>query len=68
MTNSDPEGQIFLYLTRLMDSFSCSPLNTAFYVLKKAHRSSRYAEMQHDMITSFLHINDVTFDDLLREF
>ena len=35
MTNGDHEGQIFYpTLTRIMDSFSCSPLNTAVYVLK----------------------------------
>ena len=34
MTNGDQEGQIFFYpiLTGIMDSFSCSPSNTTFYV------------------------------------
>ena len=31
MTNGDPEGRIFYpILTRIIDSFSCSPLNTTF--------------------------------------
>ena len=36
MTNSDPEGRIFLYptLTRIMDSFSCSPL---FFFISYPH-------------------------------
>ena len=33
MTNGDPEGQIFLsYPTRIMDSFSCSPLFFFIYI------------------------------------
>ena len=32
MTNGDHERQIFYpILTQIMDSFSCSPLNTSFY-------------------------------------
>ena len=33
MTNCDHEGQIFYsILTQIMDYFSCSPLNTSFYL------------------------------------
>ena len=46
MTNGDHEGRIFL--TRIMDSLSCSPLDTAFYVLKMLPEVHEYAEMQHD--------------------
>ena len=35
MTNSDPlDGFFYPTLTRIVDSFSCSPLNTSFYVKK----------------------------------
>ena len=34
MTNDDPEGRIFFYptLTRIMDSFSCSPLFICLFI------------------------------------
>ena len=40
MTNGDREGQIFFYpiLTQIMDSFSCSSLNTSFYTGKSLKR------------------------------
>ena len=41
ITIGDPEGCIFyLILLRIMDPFSCSPVNAAFFK-KKAPRSSR---------------------------
>ena len=65
MTNGDPEGRVFdekrwsrgtdfFYptFTRLLDSFSCSPLNTAFPCLKWHPEVPEYAEMWHDMMTS----------------
>ena len=44
MTNSDHEGQIFL------DSFSCSPLNTSFYIgrtWKRLPENPEFAKMRH---------------------
>ena len=53
MTNSDHKGQIFpSHLTGLMDSFSCSLLNTSFYVEKKLPEVPENAEMEHDMMRS----------------
>ena len=51
MTIGDREGRIFYpILTRIMDSFSCSPLITSF-ILKKTWKSLpenyEYAEMRH---------------------
>ena len=47
--------------TRIMDNFSCSPLNTSF-ILEKSWKSlpenPEYAEMRHGDIT-FKHYNDV---------
>ena len=35
MTNGDREGRIFYpILTRIMNSYSCSPLNISFYIVK----------------------------------
>ena len=45
------DGFFDLTLTRLMDSFSCSPLNIAFSGLKRIPDVSEYAEMRHDMMT-----------------
>ena len=51
MTNGDREGQIFLsHLTQIMDSFSCSPLKTSFYIgkyEKKLPEDREYDEMRH---------------------
>ena len=47
--------------TQIMDSFSCSPLNTAFYIEKRLPEVPKYAERQNDMITSLDHINNVTW-------
>ena len=39
-------------LTQIMDSFSCSPSNTVFYVLKQILPDvPEYAEMRHDIMT-----------------
>ena len=49
MTNGDREGRIFL-LSQIMDSFSCSPLNTSFYIgktWKRLPENPEYAEMRH---------------------
>ena len=43
-------GFFYPIFTRIMDSFSCSPVNTAFYVV--FFSIPEYAEMQHDMMTS----------------
>ena len=51
MKISDQDGRIFLsHPPRIMDSFSCSPLNTSFYIDKTRKRlpeNPEYAEMQH---------------------
>ena len=52
MTNGECEGRIFFYpiLTWIMNSFSCSPLNTSFYIgkpWKSLPENPEYAEMQH---------------------
>ena len=68
MPNGDPEGQTvitndrFLHaiLTQIMDSLSCSLLNTAFSCLKRLPEISEYPEMRHDMMMSLQHNNDVT--------
>ena len=36
-----------------MDSFSCSPLNTSFNVLKRLPEVPKYAEMRYDMMKAF---------------
>ena len=36
--------------TRIMDSFSCSPLNTSYYIgkkIKRLYENPEYAEMRH---------------------
>ena len=52
MANSDPEGQIFLNtLTRIKDSFSCSPLFLFIYLfLNKLPEVPEYAKMQRYLI------------------
>ena len=51
MTNGDPEGRVFYpILTQIVDSFSCSPLCTTFYIEKRWKRLPEYhefAEMRH---------------------
>ena len=58
MTDSDR----FFYpiLTHIIDSFSCSQLNTEFLYVKRIQKVPEYAEMQHTMMTSLYYINDVT--------
>ena len=51
MTNGDHEGGFF-YLTRIIDSFSCSPLNTTICNLKMLPKVAGYAEVRYDMMTS----------------
>ena len=54
---------IFFYpiLTRIMDYFSCSPLNTAFYIGKKGNGFQKILNtLRCDMVTSFYHYFDVT--------
>ena len=57
MINDDPEGRIFFYpnLTRIMDSFSCSPLFLFMYLFmylkKKLPEVPEYAKMQFHMMT-----------------
>ena len=66
MTNGDPEGQSFRVmtngdprdgffyptLTRIMDSFSCSPLMLFIYLFKKKlPEVPEYAKMQFHMMT-----------------
>ena len=51
MTNGDSEGLIFLsHLTQIMDSVSCSPLNSSFYIketLKRLPENPEYVMMLH---------------------
>ena len=52
MTKGDPEGRIFYStLTRIMDSFSSSPL--FFYLKNKLPEVPEYAKIQFHMMTSF---------------
>ena len=48
------DGFFYSTLTQIKDSFSCSPLNTAFYVLKRLPEVPEYAEIRHDITTSML--------------
>ena len=53
---------IFFYpiLTRIMDYFSCSPLNTAFYIGKQGNGFQKILNtLRCDMVTSFYHYFDV---------
>ena len=65
MTNGDHEGQIFyLTLTRIMDYFSCSPLNTSFHFENKTRQheidfKKILNTLRCDMVMSFKHSNDV---------
>ena len=48
MTNGDLEP---LILARIMDSFSCSPLDISFYIgkhIKRFPENPEYTEMRHD--------------------
>ena len=43
------DGNFYLILTQIMDSFSCSPLNTSFYTgknIKRLPENPEYAEIQ----------------------
>ena len=51
---------LYLTLTRLMDSFSCSAFNITFYIEKRLPEVPEYAEMGHDKMTSLKHKKDVT--------
>ena len=56
------EGFFYPILTRKMDTFSCSPLNTSFYIgkhKKMLPENPEYAEMRHGDV-KFYHCNDVT--------
>ena len=64
-TNGDREGLIFYYpiLTRIIDYFSCSSLNTACsYWKKELSEIPEHTEMQNITMTSMSlsHNNDVT--------
>ena len=51
MTNGDPEGRIFLshpHTIRIMDSLSCSPLNTSFNIGKTMKKTSRKSWIRWD--------------------
>ena len=52
MTNGDREGRIFLSHSHTnIGFFSCSPLNTSFYIgkiVKRLPENPEYAEIQHD--------------------
>ena len=54
MTVIARDGFFYPIFTRIMDSFSCSPLNTSFYIgktLKRLPENPEYAEMlQGDVI------------------
>ena len=54
MTKGDREGWIFYPIhTQIMDSFSCSLLNTSFYIGKTCKRlpeNPEHAEMRHGNI------------------
>ena len=54
MTNGDTEGRIFISHPHTINGFfSCSPLNTTFYVEKRLPEVPEYAEMRtwHDDVT-----------------
>ena len=57
MTVIPRDGFFYPTLTRLMDSFSCSALNTSFYIgktWKRLPENPEYAEMRHgDVILAF---------------
>ena len=52
---------IYPTLTRIMDSFSCSPLNFSFYFRKNMKNNSRKSWVPHrcDRVTIFKHYADV---------
>ena len=53
MTNGAHEGRIFI-LTRTMDSFSCSPLSSAFNIRKNENDLQKTLDwLIYDMVTSF---------------
>ena len=62
MTIGDCEGRIFLpILTRIIDYFSCLPRNTSFILKQHGKDFQKILNMlECDMMTSFLHLCDVT--------
>ena len=63
MTNGDPNRRIFYpTLTPIMDSFSCSPINTSFYIGKNMNKCFQKIlnRLRCDMVMSFYHCNEVT--------
>ena len=66
MTSGDPEGQIFYpTLTRIMDSFSCSPL---FFYLKISFQKSLNTLRCNFTWWRHLNITITSLDDNVREF
>ena len=51
MTNRDPDGPIFLFLTHTNSRLSCPSLNAIFTFLKWLPDVSKYAEMQQNTMT-----------------
>ena len=62
MTNRDPEGRIFYpTLTRIIDSFSCSPLVLFIHLYQnKLPEVPEYAKMQFHMMTFFDVVGKIT--------
>ena len=60
MTYNDSKGWNFYpILTQIIDSSSCLPFNSAFYiVLKRFQEIPEHAEMLHNMMTSLYDNND----------
>ena len=55
------DGFFYPILELIMDSFSCSPLNTSFCIGKNMKKTLRIMNMLRcDMVTSFKHYNDIT--------
>ena len=54
------DGFFYPTLTRIMDSFSCSPLHTSFYVGKYEKDFEKILNsLRCDMVMSFFHYNDI---------
>ena len=65
MTNGDPKGRIFYpTLTRQIDYFSCTPINTVFSCLKRLQEVPEIAEMRNGMMALFFHNNDSIDDNV----
>ena len=55
------DGFFYPTLTRIMDTFSCSPLYTSFYIGKHEKDFQKILNtLRCDIVTSFKHYNDVT--------